>query len=320
MDRIRLTHNAGLKLGALAVAMLLWFHIATEKDAYERVFEVPLIVEGIPGGQIIAEEVPTTALVRFRGQGKQLLFLPWRDVYVSVDASAIRSRGTRSLRLENVRYQESSALEAVEVVSPDQVTIEVDRRATVRLPIRPNLDVQVAPGHIQVGMARVQPDSVTVSGPESRIRRLTHIETDTLQVQRSRRLVDREVRIVRPDIHNLRLEVEVARITLDVQLLGQRTFEGVAVELEGMSGGGRYLAQPRTARVTVSGGVRVLEGLTDEVIRLVINLAARFVDILLHRLAGRTPDGLTPYDPLVELPEGITLFRVDPPQFRVTEY
>jgi YbbR domain-containing protein len=308
MDLTRLTHNPGLKLGALAVAMLLWFHIATEKDAYERVYAVPLIVEGLPGGQIIAEEVPTTALVRFRGHGKQLLFLPWRDVYVSVDASAIRSRGTRPLRLENVRYQESSDLEAVEVVSPDQVTIEVDRLATVRLPIRPNLEVQVAPGHIQVGMARVQPDSVTLSGPESRIRRLTHIETDTLRIQRSRRPVDREVLILKPDIHNLSLEAEVARITLDVQLIGQRTFEGVSVELEGMRGGGRYLAQPRTARVTVSGGVRVLEGLTDDMIRLVINLA------------GRTPDGLTPYDPVVEFPEGVTLFQVDPPQFRVTEY
>jgi hypothetical protein len=157
-------------------------------------------------------------------------------------------------------------------------------------------------------MARVQPDSVTVSGPESRIRRLTHIETDTLRVQRSRRPLDREVLIQRPDIHNLLLEAEVARVTVDVQLLGQRTFSGVAVELVGMSGGGRFLAQPRTAQVTVSGGVRVLESLAEDTVRLLINLA------------GQTPDGLTPYDPIVELPEGVTLFQVDPPQFRVTEY
>lgn len=302
------TRNLGLKLGALAVALLLWFHIATEKSGYERTLEVPLVVEGVRSGYVVAEEVPTSALVRFRGRGKRLLSLPWREVFVLVDASDIRSMGTRTLGIENVRYQESADLQALEVVRPEHITIEVDRLATVRLPVAPVLNIDVAAGHTQVGAVSVIPDSVTLAGPESRLRRLVQVETDTLRMRRVRRPFDREVRLKLPDIYNIRLEEQIVRVRVDIQQIGERTFTGVPVQLEGTARRGRYLAQPRTAQVTISGGVKVLESLQDDQIRLVIDLA------------GRTPDGLTPLEPHVELPDGVTLIRLEPPRFRVTEY
>jgi len=302
------THNTGLKLGALAVAFLLWFHIATEKGGYERTFEVPLVVDGVRPGYLIAEEYPSTAQVRFRGSGKRLLSLPWRDVFVLVDASDIRSRGTRTLGIENVRYQESSDLQVLEIVSPERITIEVDRLVSVRLPVSVVMNIEVAAGHAQVGQYRVEPDSVTVSGPESQVRRLTAVFTDTVRVRRLRRPLDREVLLHLPDIYNIQVEGQTARVGVDIQQIGERTFPGVPVELIGTARQGRYLAQPRTAQVTVSGGVRVVEALEVDQIRLVIDLG------------GATPDGLTPLEARVELPEGITLIRMDPPQFRVTEY
>ncbi len=303
-----LTHNPGLKVGAMAVALLLWFHITTERSGYERTLGVPLVVDGVRAGYVIAEEVPSTAQVRFRGRGKRLLSLPWRDVFLLVDAEGIRSRGTRTLGIENVRYQESSDLQVVEIVNPERITIEVDRLASARLPVSAVMEIEVAAGHTQVGEIRVVPDSVTVSGPESKVLRLTAVYTDTVRVRRLRRPLDREVLLRLPDIHNIRMEGRTVRVGVDIQQIGERTFPGVAVELIGTTRQGHYLAQPRAAQVTVSGGVRVIEALVPEQIRLLIDLG------------GQAPDGLTPLQPRVELPEGITLIRIDPPQFRVTEY
>jgi len=186
MDYGKITENMGLKVGALAVALLLWFHIATEKDTYDRILEVPIQVEGVPSDLIVSAELPLTAHVRFHGRGKNLLILPWRDVQVVVDASDILTRGTRPrrLNLSNVRYPEGPDLTVVEILEPDQITIETDRFVSMRLPVVARIDIQVAGGHTFVGTVEVVPDSVTVSGPGSFLRDLVFLETDTLRSRR----------------------------------------------------------------------------------------------------------------------------------------
>jgi len=303
-----LTRNPGLKIGALAVSLILWFHIATERDGYERVLEVPLVIEGVRGGHVVAVEVPTTAQVLFRGKGKPLLFLSWRSVAVIADAADIQTRGTRTLRLENVRYPESADLQAVEVLGPDRITIEIDREITVDLPIVPLLDIREAPGHTLVGRAVALPGSVSVTGPESLVSRLTAVPTDTVRMRRARRPVDLEVLLQQPAGFNVRLGQVTVRVTQDIQQLGERAFTAVPVVLRGAPTRGRFLAQPRTVQVTVTGGRRVLESLAEDAISL-------FVD-----LGGRVPDALTPLDPVATLPEGVTLIRIEPPRIRVTEY
>lgn len=311
MDYGKITENMGLKVGALAVALLLWFHIATEKDTYDRILEVPIQVEGVPSDLIISAELPLTVQVRFHGRGKNLLTLPWRDVRVVVDASDILVRGTRSrhLNLSNVRYPESPDLTVVEILEPDQITIETDRFVSMRLPVMARMDIQVAGGHTFVGTVEVVPDSVTVSGPRSFLRDLIFVETDTLRSKRrARERIDQEVAIRNLSIYNLSMEPSQVRLVQDVQPLGERTFTEVAVRFDGRGNIDRYLAQPQNARVTVSGGVRLLEKLTEEDIRLILNLN-------LFR-----PDVQTPLTPRVELPEGVSLLILDPQQFRVTEY
>ena len=311
MDYGKITENMGLKVGALAVALLLWFHIATEKDTYDRILEVPIQVEGVPSDLIISAELPLTVQVRFHGRGKNLLTLPWRDVRVFVDASDILTRGIRPrrLNLSNVKYPDGPDLTAVEILEPDQITIETDRFVSMRLPVMARMDIQVAGGHTFVGTVEVVPDSVTVSGPGSFLNDLLFVETDTLRSRRRvRELVDQEVAIRNFSIFNLSIEPSLVRLVQDVQPLGERTFTEIAVRFDGRGNTDRYLAQPQNARVTVSGGVRLLEKLTEEDIRLILNLN-------MFR-----PDVQTPLTPRVELPEGITLLLLDPQQFRVTEY
>jgi len=311
MDYGKITENMGLKVGALAVALLLWFHIATEKDTYDRILEVPIRVEGLSSDLIISAELPLTVPVRFHGRGKNLLTLPWRDVQVVVDASDILTRGTRSryLNLSNVRYPDSPDFTVIEILELDQIKIETDRFVSIRLPVMARMDIQVAGGHTFVGTVETMPDSVTVSGPGSFLRDLLFVETDTLRSRRRvRERIDQEVAIRGLSIYNLSVEPPLVKIVQDVQPLGERTFTEITVQFEGRGNTDRYLAQPQNARVTVSGGVRLLEKLKEEDIRLILNLNLFRTDVQ------------TPLTPQVELPEGITLLILDPQQFRVTEY
>lgn len=309
MDRNRLTQNLGLKIGSVAVALLLWFHIATEKETYERTLEVPLLVVGVASGQVIAEEIPATQQILFRGKGKRLLTLPWRDIWVEVDATDIRSRGTFTLGVENVHFPEGLRLEVAEVLLPNRVTIVLDNRISMRLPVQPHMDVEAASGYTLVGVASSDPDSVTLTGPESKIRQISFVEVDTFRMRRRLRSpIEREVAVISPSIYNLTIEPVVVYVRWDVQQLGERTFPEIPVQFTGTDNPERYLATPRTASVTVGGGEKLLEGLRAEDISLILDLQ------------GQRPDGLTSIEPRVELPGGISFLSMEPRFFRVTEF
>ncbi len=308
MDRGTLTKNSGLKIGSLTVALLLWFHIATEKDTYERVFEIPLQVVGIAEGYVIANEIPETWAVRFRGNGKRLLTLPWRDLSLRVDASEIRSRGLLPLGVENVIYPEALDLEVLEVLQPRQLQLRVERLVEVRLPVITPIEIEVAPGYTLVGEVAAVPDSVTLIGPVGDLGELTSVQTDTLRLRRAREPVDVEVPILTPPIYNCTLSPGVVRIVHDIQELGERIFEDIPVVFIGTDRPERYLALPRSAVVTVQGGTRLIEALVPENIRLMLDM--RLIQ----------PDGQTLVEPRVELPTGITLKIMDPALFRVTDF
>ncbi|MFC1500602.1 YbbR-like domain-containing protein [Candidatus Zixiibacteriota bacterium] len=308
MERGRLTTNTGLKIGSLTVALLLWFHIATEKDSYERTVEIPFQVVGITEGYVIADEVPTTWPVRFRGNGKRLLTLPLRDLAVRVDASEIRASGYLSLGVENVIYPEALNLEVLQVLPPEQILITVSRLEEVRLLVRTPSDIQTASGYTRVGEIVAIPDSVTLIGPERDLSRLSYVEIDTLRLRRVRDPVDMEVPVLLPLIYNTTVEPTIVRIVQDIQALGERVFEDIPITFIGTDRPERFLAEPRTASVTVQGGTRLLETLSREDVRLLLDM---------NRIL---PDGLTLVEPRIELPRGITLKLLEPPFFRVTEY
>ncbi|MFC1530172.1 YbbR-like domain-containing protein [Gemmatimonadota bacterium] len=309
MDRSILTKNTGLKIGSLTVALLLWFHIATEKDTYERIFEIPLQVEGIAEGYVIADEIPETCAVRFRGNGKRLLTLPWRDLSLVVDASEVRSSDVLPLGVENVTYPDALDLEVVAVLSPQVLRLNLDRLEQVRLPVVTPIEVELASGYTLVGEVAAVPDSVTLIGPARALAALTYVLTDTLRPpRRARESIDVEVPVLVPDIYNLTMFPTTVRVVHDVQVLGERLFEDVQITFIGTSRPERYLAEPRSAAVTVQGGIGLIEALVMDDIRLVLDM--RMIQ----------PDGLTLVEPRVELPTGITLKIMEPALFRVTEF
>jgi len=297
-----------LKIGSLTVALLLWFHIATEKDTYERIFEIPLQVVGIAEGYVIADEIPETCAVRFRGNGKRLLTLPWRDLSLQVDASDIRSRGLLPLGVENVVYPDALDLEVLAVLSPQQLLLNLDRLEQVRLPVVTPIEIELAPGYTLVGEVAAVPDSVTLIGPARDLAALTSVQTDTVWIRRAKESVDEEASILIPQIYNLSIFPTTVRVIHDVQKLGERLFEDVQITFIGTSRPERYLAEPRSAAVTVQGGTRLIEALVKDDIRLVLDM--RQIQ----------PDGLTLVEPRVELPPGITLKIMEPALFRVTEF
>ena len=88
MNLAGLTANLSIKLFALALALVVFAHVQTEKER-EDTFRVPLRMVGLSESLVLAAGSPRHAQVRLRASGKQI----WR-----LRDAGMPRRGRRDLR------------------------------------------------------------------------------------------------------------------------------------------------------------------------------------------------------------------------------
>ena len=169
----------GLRLLALALALLLWFFVAVEEreGVAEKVLEAA-ITYSPPNGYVLLDPVQR-ARVGLRGRASRIRNLnPFVvDIFLEIPAGERRAYDLQILP-ENVIMPEG-----VEVISIEPATIRVrlDREVTGMLPVRARLVGEPAAGAV-ASEVQVIPDKVLVSGPESRLRGVNNLVTTAVDL------------------------------------------------------------------------------------------------------------------------------------------
>lgn len=169
----------GLRLLALAMAVVIWFFGSVEKRERlsEKVIEAE-ITYNTARGLVILDPVQKVR-VRLRGRTSKIRNLNPFVVDVLVEVPA-RERGSFDLRLgpENV-----IAPTDIDVVSiePNRLQLQLDREITAMLPVVPRLSGEPAAGAV-VQQVEVVPDRVLVSGPESALREVRALSTSPINL------------------------------------------------------------------------------------------------------------------------------------------
>lgn len=84
--------NIGWKLAALLLALVLWFHVATE-ETYEKQYRAHIQTVGLDGSLVVARIDPVVAQVSIIGSGKQLLQLSLSGITAYFDMSLVTRPG-----------------------------------------------------------------------------------------------------------------------------------------------------------------------------------------------------------------------------------
>src|SRR5690554_2071476 len=95
----KLTENWALKLVSLTFALILWFFVMGERKL-EVGYSVPLELENLPPGLMIANDIPTSVDVRISGPRTILMNLHPRDIRISVDLKGLPPGLSSFRRLE----------------------------------------------------------------------------------------------------------------------------------------------------------------------------------------------------------------------------
>ena len=256
----------GIKAGALALAVLIWFHAVTEHP-YEKKIDIRLKVQDPPSDPssektIVANLLPEQVKVLVSGQGKDLLRLNEDDFLLRVTPEggpgSVRSYSLTPADIED-RIADSD-VQFEEVLEPKEIEIVLDRWAERTVPVIPLVELEIAEAYTQVGAMSIEPEVVKISGPSVQIPGIEVIRTDSLTRKNIQEDIEEKLWLSNPP--GMRLQVDPPHVTLkvDVQILVENDIVDVPVQIR-HTRGVDIIPEPAQVKVKVKGGVDIIANL-----------------------------------------------------------
>ena len=243
--------HAGLKVVSVALAVLLWMMVSSQRASVERGLRIPLELQNLPENLEMVETPQESVDVRVRGTADALGRIAPGDLVASVDLGAAQP-GRRLFHLSPERVKAPFAV-AVTQVTPSSVAIRFERSASRIVPVIPSVEGEPAPGFI-VGKISADPSTVEVVGPESLLRRVTEAITEPLWVGSARGDVKSSVLVGVAD-DGVRLK-SVKSAVVSVAIVPapeERQLPNVPVRTRNLSTGLKATVAPATVKVRVRG-------------------------------------------------------------------
>ncbi len=180
-------------LMAYFIAMSLWLLVNMTKE-YSLTISVPLLVTEYSEDMAFVSDPPAEARVGVSGEGWNLLSLYRNPPEITIPYSEGEVSISDMVQGQFASYSDIS----IQKVEPARINLKMEPKSSARVPVRPELDIQLKPQFEILGRIRVAPDSVTVSGAGSVIDTLRSIATETLRLRNVQTPVQQRVALKQP--------------------------------------------------------------------------------------------------------------------------
>lgn len=209
-----LLENLGWKLLSLAVATALWLTFVGSPELVTSL-SAPVEYLNAPPDMEIVPESGERVRLEVRGPSARVRHFEASSPAVVLDLQGIDRPGERTFSISRAEVNLPPGLTLVRAV-PAQVRLRFDRRMRRVVPVRVQFS-NLPPG-FYIESYRVDPAELAVLGPESRVKEVEFIETDTVDLSVAESLKefqthafvrDPEIRLENTGV--LKVQVKVAR-------------------------------------------------------------------------------------------------------------
>jgi YbbR domain-containing protein len=249
--------NLVLKVGSLALAIMLWVIVAGE-ETVERGLRVPLELQQFPTGLELQGDAPSLVDVRVRGSSGALSRMGPGDIVAMLDLKTARV-GRRLYQLTPEQVRVPFGVQVTQV-SPPTIALEFEPSLTRQVPIAPAVEGEPAPGFV-VGKVTTDPSTVDVVGPKSAVARVAEALTEPVSVEGASRNVtdtvtvgfaDPAVRLRAPRLASVTVEVIPEPI--------ERDLDSQPVQMKNLGEHLSAQAVPPTVRLVLRGSREGVSG------------------------------------------------------------
>jgi YbbR domain-containing protein len=293
--------NIGLRVLSVLLAIGLWMFVnAGERGSVESL-SVPISYAELPQGMVIVNHPPTQVKIEVTGPRTLLSLLDPERLTLKIDLRNVAA-GQSEYKIYPAMFNVGRNT-AVTSISPDSLSLDIDRLLTRDVPVHLAVEDRVAPGYT-ISSVDINPPSVTVVGPSRYVAPLTAVNTAPFDLKGLIANTNRTVEIV-PSDPSLGLSTGHVDVRVNVaEAITDREFRAVDVEVKDSDF--KYRLEPKQATLTIRGPAIKLAGLAPK--------GLAYVDA----------NGLAPGShelPLqVSIPDGMQLVRSSPDKVRLRMY
>jgi len=269
-----LLDNLAIKIVALFLGLLLWFHVATEKN-YSYELKLPLADVLLDSGLTLSRNPPDSVLVVVSASGKLLLRNKWRVDGLRINAAQFPAgRHNLGLTTANTSLPATSNFVTLdEIVFPNSLELQIDHETQRQVSIK--LDIEPFPdeGYTVRSISQPVPDEVTVTGPRSVVNRFEYIMTEKMNITSLRTNLSLNLRLVKPTGYGIELSPDSVAVDIEVVPVKTRVFHKIPVVIFNVPSGQSALVDPVTVTVTLTGSPDEVDRVTAAAIVVAADLA-----------------------------------------------
>ena len=193
-DKLFTKHKIFALVFALLFSLALWFIVNMGRD-YNMTMMLPIQIINLPDDIALSTEVPDNAAVSVSGEGWSLF-----NLYINPPRVSLNVESQQVNMFEQVRSQIGSMSDvSVMQVDPMFLEIETEMRVSKKVPVESLVEINTENQFGVLGPAQITPDSISISGPASRVEDINAWNTAVTGVNDVRSDVEMTVDLQTPD-------------------------------------------------------------------------------------------------------------------------
>jgi hypothetical protein len=287
---------------SLIFSTVIWVSISLSNEYYASI-KVNLKVIDLPYGYAAASKLPSNIVIKLKGKG-------WKLAAESLGAeseffvSAKYDSGKINLNLYNSLSDNRWLANDVEVINinPDTLSFRVEKIASKKLKILPQLNLTYKPGYGLAQPVYVYPESTIVYGPWSVIKNFNSVPTEYASYVNIDSRVNKKISLA--TVQGTFYDDNSAFLFLDIQKIVDMNFDGLPVKVYDIPADRDIIFLPNKVSIGVKGGIDFLGKVTSDQFKVSVN----YRNIVSDTLGSIMPE--------IQMPPNLSLMYVKPERLR----
>lgn len=169
----------------LAFSAFVWIFVQFSKQ-YSEVVGFPITYINVPKDKIILGDSPNSLELRLRDNGINIAFRKIFPKKLAIDISETTEDGNKLIY--DLEKQKQAILTQLKIDYEDvnflqeDLKINFEQRMVKKLPIVPDIELSFSVGYSALEGIKLEPDSVTISGPKNILDTLQKVQTRSLRI------------------------------------------------------------------------------------------------------------------------------------------
>ncbi len=250
----KLFEHLWIKLIALVLGLMLWFHVATEK-VYNYELNLPISDIVLDSGLTLAEKPPDSLLVTVSATGKQLMRKKWRGRGLKIIANQYKA-GQHDFVLNTTNTFITTPISNVildDVIFPANITLMIDHLVQKVTKVQPKIIIEPGEGFAVGMISSPRPNEIMLIGPRSIVRNISTVYTQERELQGLRDNIELTLPIEIPEGYGLYVNPDSVRVLIEIVPVKTRVFDNIPIVVYNLPAGENLLPRPSVLSIELTG-------------------------------------------------------------------